>query len=102
MAMERETRTLLKALVDGQVKLAEGLKSHAKTTNTAIQRLSTDVRQLTTDVRQLTTDVRYLGKRMDRYATAVVRGFTNGTRRDHVIEKRVGVLEARVTSLEQK
>ena len=77
MAMDRETRTLLKALVDGQVKLA-GAQARTE------------------------AGLRQLGKRMDKYAEAVMRGFTNGARRDHGLEKRVDSVEARLGALERR
>jgi hypothetical protein len=69
MAIDRELRSLIAALAEGQVK-------H----DAAITRLAGEVRHLTKTVevlarehRQLAHEQRQLGKRMDNYARAVIR-----------------------------
>ncbi len=91
MPMDRETRALLKALVEGQVNLAQGqvklVEGQAKLAQ-AQARTEGELRQL--------------GKRMDKYTAAVMRGLTNGARRDHGLEKRVDSVEARLSALERQ
>ncbi len=91
MVTDRETKALLKALVDGQLKLAG-----------EVGRLVKEQARTSKEQARTSAELRQLGKRMDKYAAAVVRGFTNGAGRDHAVEKRVDQLEQRVSTLERR
>jgi len=95
MATDRETKALLKALVDGQVKLAEGQTQLSARVDHLAARLDTFAEKITTDITRLTG-------RLDAFAEVVVRGFTESAGRDIATDKRVDGLEARVAKLEQR
>lgn len=83
--MDPELKVLLAALVEGQVKLAE---SQAKTDAT--------VQALAAEVRALGGTVRQMSERMDRFAEAVMRGFTTGGEQQGALQARVERLEGAV------
>jgi hypothetical protein len=95
MATDRETKALLKALVDGQVKLAEGQAQLTERVDHLAGRLDTFAEKITADITRLTG-------RLDAFAEVVVRGFTESAGRDIATDKRVDGLEARVAKLEQR
>lgn len=93
--IEPELRKLLRALVEGQVKLANGQRD----TNAVVARLARQVSRLGGEVSRLGGEVSRLGKRLDRFAQAVVRGFTDGAARDKAFDARIDALERVVAVL---
>ena len=75
--MDPELKTLLMALAEGQVKLDErvGIMANA---------------------------LAELGRRMDGYAQAVVKGFTAGAERNGKVERRLSAAETRLDRLEKR
>ena len=105
MATDRETKVLLKALVDGQVKLTERVDKLAE----GQERLTDRVDKLTEQMTRAATLINALGEgqaklseRVDGFTAAVLRGFTEGAGRDLATDRRVDGLEARVAKLEQR
>lgn len=103
--MDPALRTLLKALVEGQVKLAEG---QVKLEEGQVKLVEGQVKLEEGQARLEKSQARMMDKltvvseRLDGFARAVIRGFTNGASRDSGLERRLGRLERRVTRLEGK
>ncbi len=97
MAMDPELKELLGTLVEGQVRLNEG---QARLTD-RIDVLTEQMTRAATLINALADGQAKLAERVDGFTAAVLRGFTDGAGRDHVIEKRVDALEERVTNLER-
>ena len=93
--MDPALRTLLKALVEGQVKLAEGQA-------TMEVRLAEGQARLEKSQARMMDKLTVVSERLDDFARAVIRGFTNGASRRSGLEQRVGRLERRLTRLEGK
>src|SRR5947208_1010524 len=106
MAMDPETRALMKALVDGQLKLAESLASShselAKKVAMSDAKFRGEMAQLAkaqkrteANLDRLGKRLDQVGKRMDGFRKDVFRGFTHAAARDHSLDKRVIALERR-------
>src|SRR2546429_463527 len=115
MSMDKETRTLLRALVDGQVKLAEShaaletnlarshaaletklAKSHAALAKEIAQshaQLAKAQARTEATVDRLGHNLDRLASRLDDFRKDVYRGFTRSVARDHSLDRRVTTLE---------
>ncbi|MBI3183548.1 MAG: hypothetical protein HYZ28_15535 [Myxococcales bacterium] len=109
--MDPELNKLLSALVEGQVKLAEGqaradaslakLAERQDRTEAALAKLTDRISALGDIVSKLASQVAGMGARLDGYTEMVVRGFTDGAGRHGELKSRVSDLEARVSELEK-
>ena len=90
--MDPELKTLIKALMDGQIKLAEG---HVET-QASIRHLAetTEV-----SIASLAEKVSFLSERLDSFGEKVVCGFTDSAQREGDLDRRVSKLESEVESL---
>ena len=112
MAVDPELKTVLmelsagmRTLVEGQGRLearADKTDEHLVRAASLINALAEGQARLTEGQVKLTERVDKLTERIDAFATMVIRGFTDGAGRDHVIEQRVDELERRVGSLERR
>ena len=114
--MDPALRTLLKALVEGQVKLAEGQATLAEGQATmevrlaegqarlaeGQARLAGGQAQLEKSQARMMDKLTVVSEHLDDFARAVIRGFTNGASRHSGLERRVGRIERRLTRLEGK
>ncbi len=110
--MDPELKTILKALMDGQIKLAEGhvetqaairhLAERTGKTESAIQLLAettqASIGSLAENVSILADRLDSLSDRLDSFGEKVVRGFTDSTKRDGDLDRRVSKLESEVES----
>jgi len=104
--MDPELKTMLMALMDGQIKLAEGhvetqaairhLAERTGKTEAAIQHLAETTEA---SIASLAEKVSFLSERLDSFGEKVVRGFTDSAQRDGDLELRVSKLESEVESL---
>ena len=116
--MDPELKTLLGALVEGQVKLAEGqaktdasvarlvdgqAKTDASLARLAEGQAKTDasLARLADQVGKLTGEVFRMGARLDGFSEAVIRGFTDSAATDGEFRARFERLDARVSELEK-
>ncbi len=111
--MDPELKTLLKALMDGQIKLAEGhvetqaairhLAERTGKTESAIQLMSENIQLMSekteASIGSLAESVSILSERLDSFGEKVVRGFTDSSQRDGDLDRRVSKLESEVESL---
>ncbi len=115
--MDPELKTLLKALMDGQIKLAEGhvetqaaIQRQAEKTEASIRSLAekteASIRSLAekteASISSLAKTVSLLSERLDSFGEKVVRGFTDVAQRDGDLERRVSKLESEVESLKNQ
>src|SRR5207245_2540120 len=100
--MDPELKALLTALAEGQIKLAEGQAAFARDVKAALGELTLAQAHTQVALTDLAGDVRTLGERMDKYAEAVVRGFTNGAERNGKLARRVEVVETRLDRIEKR
>lgn len=108
--MESELKALLDALVQGQLKIAEGqlrldgrmdqVEKRQEKTETAVLHMADQVTwlgqkmiELAGTVTGLTREMTRLGERVDTLAEAVTRGFTDAASRDKDLSDRTAALE---------
>ncbi|MCC6810100.1 MAG: hypothetical protein IT381_21905 [Deltaproteobacteria bacterium] len=89
--MDAEIRTLLSALVEGQLKLAEAQAETGKT-----------MAELRREMHRGFAKIDYMSNRLDWFGNQVVRGFTRGASRDFNLERRVTKLERQIAALKKK
>ena len=100
--MDAELKTLLVALAEGQVKLAEGQGRHDELLVALADgqvKLEGTVAHLATATEGALTR---LAERIDEFGERVSRGFTNGASTDRKLDDELHALDARVTKLERK
>ncbi len=103
--MDAVEQTMIKALVDGQIKLAEWQAKLAEgqtKMEASIERLAEGQTKMEASIERLADKVSFMAERLDHFGEQVLRGFTQAAQRDGDLDQRVSKLEAEMETLKNQ